>query len=110
MFARLRSLLNKPAQDSTWPFDQAPNVAALTTRQVIEDGLPVLRVVHYSNDDSWAFTCGTTSDSSDIRVVAMEEAVQIDRTLLCIASLPPGWGASRTDVGGEWEKYEAKSA
>ena len=48
-----------------WPFDQAPNVAAITSRQVLEDGLPILRVIHYSDDHSWAFTCGTTSETEE---------------------------------------------
>jgi hypothetical protein len=30
-----------------WPFDQGPNVAAITTRQVLELKLPVLIVTHY---------------------------------------------------------------
>ncbi len=89
-----------------WPFDRAPIVAAITTRQVLEDGLPILRVVHYSDDHSWAFTCGTISDTEDGRVIAMKEAVSIDPTLLEIADLPPGWGASRAAVDEQWSRYK----
>ncbi|MNZ87794.1 hypothetical protein D3C78_1066680 [compost metagenome] len=89
-----------------WQFDQAENVAALTTRQVIEDKRPILRVVHYSDDHSWAFTCDSTSDGSDLRVVGMGEIVSIDSTLTSIANLEPGWGASRETVGGEWHRHE----
>ncbi|MGH9968902.1 MAG: hypothetical protein ACREBG_14035 [Pyrinomonadaceae bacterium] len=46
--------------EADWPFDQAPNVAAITTRQVIESGSPILLVTHYEDDHSWAFLCGTT--------------------------------------------------
>lgn len=35
-----------------WPFDQKPNFAAVSTRQVLEDNLPILRVRHYEDDDS----------------------------------------------------------
>ncbi len=89
-----------------WPFDQAENVAALTTRQVLNEGLPVLRVVHYSDDHSWAFTCGTTDDPADGLVVSMRYIVEIDPTLMEIATLPPGWGASREVVGTLWNRYE----
>jgi hypothetical protein len=41
-----------------WPFHQAPNVAAVTTRAVVETGAPILLVVHYEEDDSWAFLTG----------------------------------------------------
>jgi hypothetical protein len=90
-----------------WVFDQGPNVAAITTRQVIEDGLPILNVVHYDDDDSWAFTCGTTNDSDDGRVIAMREALNLDSTLTSIADLPPGWYAWRESVGGTWHKEKS---
>jgi hypothetical protein len=91
---------------SEWPFDQAPNVAAITTRQVIEDGYPILRVVHYEDDHSSAFTCGTTNDTADGRVVGMKTALALDPTIAEIADLPPGWGAWREHVDGEWRRYE----
>ncbi|HEX5344721.1 MAG TPA: hypothetical protein VFX55_19670, partial [Duganella sp.] len=87
MFSQFKSFLKK--KDTNWPFDQAPNVAAITTRQVIEDHLPVLSVVHYSDDHSWAFTCGTTSETEDARIIGMGEAVEMDQTLKSIASLRP---------------------
>ena len=87
-----------------WPFDQAPNVAAITTRQVIEDGLPILSVVHYAEDDSWAFVCGTSSATEDGRVIGMGTALQIDATLATIADLPPGWCAHRRAIGEAWTK------
>jgi len=91
---------------SHWPFDQGPKVAAVTSRQVLEQNLPILRVVHYSDDASWAFTCGTTNDSEDIRIVAMEEMLNLDNSIVQIADLPPGWGASRTVANGPWSKYQ----
>jgi hypothetical protein len=32
------------------PFDQAPNVAAITSRQVMKLGYPILFVTHYEDD------------------------------------------------------------
>lgn len=89
-----------------WPFDQAPSVAAVTTSRVLENGLPILRVAHYLDDEDWAFTCGTTDDVADIRVIAMEEALSLDATLAQVGDLPPGWGAFRSIVGGEWVRYK----
>jgi len=86
-----------------WPFDQKPNVAAITTRQVLE-GHPILRVVHYTDDHSWAFTCGTTDDDSDGRVIRMDEALEMDGSLVSVADLPPGWGAWRESVGRAWQR------
>ena len=70
-----------------WNFDQDKNVAALITKQVVEQGLPILQVIHYSDDHSWAFMCGTTSNPSDTLVVSMEQAVSFDVSLYEIACL-----------------------
>jgi len=93
-----------------WPFDQAPHVAAVTTRQVIEQRLPILRVTHYSDDDSWGFVCGTTDATEDGRVIAMREALEFDPTLREIADLPPGWTARRERVGGIWLRFRDENA
>jgi len=89
--------------ETDWPFDQAPNVAAITTRQVL-DGAAILNVVHYSEDDSWAFVCGTTNATEDGRVISMDEALKIDSTLREIADLSPGWTAWREQVGATWQR------
>ena len=92
--------------DARWPFDQEENAAAITTRQVLREGFPILDVVHYSDDHSWSFSCGTTSDVKDGLVVAMGCIVDMDPTLLSIADLPPGWRACRDSVGAEWERWK----
>jgi hypothetical protein len=93
-----------------WPFDQARNVAAITTRQVIEQKLPILVVTHYSDDDSWGFVCGTTDATEDGRVIAMGEALEIDPTLREIADLPPGWTARRKKPGATWQRVRNEKA
>lgn len=85
-----------------WLFDQAENVAVITTRRVVSESFPILMVVHYAEDDSWAFTCGTTNKSEDLMVVGMGEIVDLDPTLHTIADLLPGWSAVRESVNAEW--------
>ena len=85
-----------------WNFDQDKNVAALITKQVVEQGLPILQVIHYSDDHSWAFMCGTTSNPSDTLVVSMEQAVSFDVSLYEIATMPPGCIASRNSEEEGW--------
>ena len=92
-----------------WPFDQAPDVAAITTRQVIEQKFPVLSVTHYS-DHSWGFVCGTTDETEDGRVISMSEALEIDPSLREVADLPPGWTARRQMIGGAWHRYHNEDA
>jgi hypothetical protein len=89
-----------------WPFDKTENTAAITTRHVIERTRPVRTAVHYSDDHSWAFLCGTTDETEDGRVISMREAVNMDETLLEIADLPPGWIAWRSNPGAAWSRKE----
>jgi len=79
---------------SDWPFDQAPNVAAITTDNVLERGAAILVVVHYYDDDSWAFLCGLMNDVAAGRVIGMGEALRRDPTLRDIADLKPVSGRS----------------
>ena len=85
-----------------WPFDQAPNVAAITTKQVIDLKLPILTVVHYFDDDSWAFLCGTSNKTEDGRVISMKTALNLDKSLAEISNLKPGWYATRKHIGDKW--------
>lgn len=91
-----------------WPFDQAPNVAAMTTRQVIESGCPIRQVIHYADDHSWAFLCGTTEDTDDYRVVHMQDMLNLDPSLRSIADLPPGWSAWRENMDKVWQREPEK--
>ena len=94
-----------------WSFDQAPNVAAISTRQVMELDYPILLVTHYEDDDSWAFLCGTTEDyAKDGRVIGMAEALSRDQTLRSLADLPPGWSAWRDDKDSEWIRHPETTA
>jgi hypothetical protein len=88
----------------TWPFDQERNVAAIASRSVVFDGQPVLLVIHYSDDYSWAFLDGRTFRTEDACVVSMAEAVGRDHALNEIADLKPGWTATREQIGSPWQR------
>jgi hypothetical protein len=84
-----------------WPFDQAENVAAITSARVLA-GAPILLVVHYSDDHSWAFLDGDAFDVSDGRVIGMGTAMREDPTIVEVADLAPGCVARRAAVGQPW--------
>ena len=89
--------------DSEWPFDQGPNVAALTVRAVLA-GDPVLFVAHDADDHGWQFLDGREPDDREGRLVRMSEALARDPSLRSVADLPPGWVAWRDRVGGPWSR------
>jgi len=86
-----------------WPFDQAPDVAAATTSAVLA-GSPILLVVHYTEDHSWAFLDGSPFDISAGRMISMQEALQLDFSLHDIADLQPGWSARRANRNSAWHR------
>jgi hypothetical protein len=101
----------KPKSDEEWPFDQAPNVTAITTRQVLELGYSILQVTHYEDDHSWAFLCGTTeNDDEDARLICMAEALHLDKTLRAVADLSLGQSAWRRDKESDWTIYPEENA
>ena len=87
-----------------WPFDQAPNVAAITSTHITRRGLPILQVTHYEDDHSWGFQSGLAVTTEDGQVVAMREILTMDETVVEVADLLPGWSAERQMIGGEWKR------
>ena len=84
-----------------WPWDQAPNVSAVTVRSVLE-GAPILVVAHDADDDGWQFLDGRDVDTDEARLIAMRRVLHLDPSLREVADLPPGWMARRHRVGGAW--------
>lgn len=89
-----------------WPFDEAKNFGVYTTKQVIEDGYPILLVTH-DDDGDWQFLCGTTNESEDARLVCLKEIVESNPSVAELADLPMGWQAQRDAPDQPWEKIKA---
>ena len=89
----------------SWPFpDDAPNTAAITTRQVLERGAPIRVVSHDAADGGWQFLCGSTTDPRDGRVVGLRSIVALDPSVATVADLPLGWRARRDGPTGSWRR------
>jgi len=104
----MRALGIQNKMNSEWKFDQARNVAAVTSVHVTKQNKPILLVSHYTDDHSWAFLSGEPVTVEESQIISMEEIVNIDPTVLEIATLEPGWSAERKEVGKEWSKYKDK--
>jgi hypothetical protein len=77
---------------------------AITTRQVMEDGWPILLVTHDADDGAWQFVNGRgdTDTTDSAMVVAIEVVLRVDPSLVELADLPLGWHAWRQSAGDEW--------
>ena len=91
---------------SDWKFDQPTNAEAVTSVHITQQNKPILLVSHYSEDHDWAFLPGGPITMEETQLITMEQIVDIDPTVMEIASLDPGWSAERKAVGEEWVKYE----
>ena len=89
-----------------WPFDQPPNCATFTTRHVLKNGRPITRVVHDESDHGWQFLSDDGANLDDAMLVCLSEVVAHDKTVLDVADLPPGWIATRSEVGSPWCRQE----
>jgi hypothetical protein len=84
-----------------WPFDEATNVAVITTRHVLAGDLPILLVTH-DDDGDWQVLCGTTSDPADGRVACLGCLFVRDPAIGELADLPLGWRAWRENASAPW--------
>jgi len=85
-----------------WPFDQPPNCAVITVREIIKDGAPIQHVARDSDDHGWQFLTLADANEEDAMVVCFSDIVDRDPSLLELADLPPGWHAWRLSATSEW--------
>jgi len=75
------------------PFDARENLV-ITTRQVMNEGWPILVVTHDLDDEGWQFVNGhgDTDDAKNGMLVHPEHLVQHDPSVISLADLPlVGW-------------------
>jgi hypothetical protein len=93
---------------SDWSFNDPPDVMTITARAIIEDGHPVLYVVHDAADGTWQFLTGGRFVPDDARLVRLDTMIRLDPTLGELADLPLGWEATRTGAREPWQRTESE--
>lgn len=103
--------LQQPLLDRNpdYHFYEDGEVAVLTTRQVWEEGKPVLLVTHDAEGD-WQMVCGTTADPDDGIVVSLRELVERDASLNDLFNLPFHYKAWRQNQEEDWRIVEGPEA
>jgi hypothetical protein len=90
---------------SIWLFDNPPNVAVLTTEQVLK-GETTLYVSHDEEEGAWQFHTGETMNESNAKVVSLKRIVELDRSATQLADLPLGWVATRPEASAIWQRLK----
>jgi hypothetical protein len=66
------------------------------------EGEPITRAYHDAEDHGWQFHSPAEARMADAMIVALEEIVKRDASVVEIADLPPGWMAVREKPGAPW--------
>lgn len=93
---------------SDWLFAAPPNDVAVTTRQIVHEGEPILLVSHDADDGSWQFLSGGACKAADGMLVTLRSMVERDPRLAEPADLPLGWQAWRQRPDSPWERGPAE--
>ena len=106
MFDNIKRFFSKSdgQKEEPWPFDQPRNCAVITTTHILKAGHDITHVYHDLDDDGWQFHYAGVKDTSDSMIVALQEIVMHDETVLEVADIPPGWMAVRAHRGGPWKR------
>lgn len=95
------------AKREVWPFKESRNSATVTVRRVLNRKDPITLVSH--DADGWQFLNtgdGEAPDFSDAAVVALEEIVRLDPSVIGFADMPVGWKAFRKSARDPWIAVE----
>ncbi|TDU64164.1 hypothetical protein EI77_04348 [Prosthecobacter fusiformis] len=90
----------------SWPFEQPRDSAVIAMRQIMARSEPILLVSHDLEDESWQFIGTSDASMDDVMVVSLESVSLLDSSIFEVADLPPGWQATRSEVGGVWNRSE----
>jgi hypothetical protein len=85
-----------------WPFDQPPNCAVITLRQISRGSEPILHVNHNAEDHGWQFLGWGDARVEDGVVVCLAHMLDLDPSIREVTDLPPGGHAWRRAVGEPW--------
>ncbi len=95
-----------------WPFECDPHTETFLSRCVLEDGKPIVRVVH-DFDGSWQFIGPVDDPSADgCKVSCFHCIVERDPSIKFLAGLPVGMAAVRDKLSDQWtwEQMEEEEA
>ncbi len=93
-----------------WPFADARKTAVFTTRDILEEGKPILLVTHDQDDEAWQFHTGEIVPASEAKLVALDEIIFRDPSIVELADLPVGWSAIRDSITSPWKRQPISSS
>ncbi|KOP38960.1 DUF4262 domain-containing protein [Flavobacterium sp. WLB] len=90
-------------RNSNFKFREAKNLATFTTKQWLNEGKTIVRVIH-EEDGDWQFLTDDEISTENIIIVALEQLILKDKTLNEVFDLEYGEEAERKFIGDKWVK------
>ena len=94
-------LFDRFLKKNPFPFRDKPNTAVFTCVHVLNRERPILRVTH-DEDGDWQFLCGAPHGVDEARVIALDEADDLDPSVGKLAKMDCGYSADRPDEHSDW--------
>lgn len=94
-------------RNADFKFKESESLGVFTNRQHIEEGMPILYVVH-EKDGDWQFLTGDEITDNDIKTVCLKEMIERDSTLNEVFNLDYGEQAKREQIGGKWKRTKSE--
>jgi hypothetical protein len=90
--------------EKQWLFSDPPDLASITTQQIVDGEHYIDYVSHDEDDGCWQFLSSQAEhfDPADAMLVGLKTIVSIDNSVNELADLPLGWSASRSNKNGAW--------
>jgi hypothetical protein len=82
-------------------FKENLNTVVFTSKYVAVQNSPIVYVAHHE-DGTWEFWGDQIIDESEIMLVALEQIIKIDTSILELADLPIEFSAQRKSKESEW--------
>lgn len=94
---------NKPE----YKFKDSKNTACFVCDHVLNRKRDILFVTHDKDDSSWQFLCGEDDHAeTNIKIISMEQAIDIDTSINDLFEMPEGVGAEREKIGDKWKPFK----
>lgn len=81
------------------------NLSVFTSRHILEEGAPVLYVVHDEEGD-WQFLGSEDVVDEDVRIISMKQMLEHDPSLHKLANMPRGMEAIRNNRNENFTKIK----
>ena len=83
-------------------FNEPPNVAVLTTKNILNKKADILLVFHDEDDGMWQFLCGKAHETDEAKLVSLKSVFDLDNSVGILKDMPCGYYAERKAQDDEW--------